>query len=130
MSDNYNYPMGADNSFAPWNATSEKETEYEVSVSQTLIKSDTVIIGGEYVTDKWIDEDGHVVTEIDEGEIDWTEEYMAQAITIPELLKKLEEYVIGDLKCESNNKQYNRYLNRILAACRGWELEETNVEKE
>lgn len=131
MNDNYNYPMGADNDSAPWNARKTNSgMECMVSVTQILTKSDMMGISDDYVIDNGVDEDGYPDVELDKDNIDWNDEYVSQSMTIPELLKKLEEYVLGDLKCCSSNKKYMEYLNHILAACRGWKLEETIVEQE
>lgn len=54
---NYDYPMGADNSSAPWNQSDIPEREVEVCVSITLSKTVKV-----YVDDYDFDEDdrGHI----------------------------------------------------------------------
>lgn len=131
MYDNYNYPMGADTPDAPWNARDNDEVPFDVCVTQTLTKNDTVMSTNyeEYTTR----EDGMVDVNYDTSDIDWEDEWMSQAYGIPFLLKELEKYVSKELKsmCEDNRgtKSRRRFLKDILSACQGWTLEETIVEE-
>lgn len=49
--DNYNYPMGADTSEAPWNQVDQPEKEIEVLVSITLSKTVKVRVNDYIVED-------------------------------------------------------------------------------
>lgn len=42
--DNYNYPLGADTSMAPWNQKEQKPVEVEVTIVQTLSKTVKVLV--------------------------------------------------------------------------------------
>lgn len=55
--DNYNYPLGADNSRAPWNNPDNPEEEIEVCVSITLSKSFKIKVS-DYEIEYNKDEDG------------------------------------------------------------------------
>ena len=131
MYDNYNYPMGADTTDAPWNARENDEVPFDVCVTQTLTKNDTVMSTNyeEYTTR----EDGMVDVNYDTSEIDWEDEWLSQAYGIPFLLKELEKYVTKELKSMSEDnrgtKSRRKFLKDILSACQGWSLEETIVEE-
>lgn len=47
---NYDYPVGADNSSAPWNEKSNEPVTIEVTISQTLSKTVEVMVD-DYVLD-------------------------------------------------------------------------------
>lgn len=68
--DNYNYPIGADTSKAPWNQVDQPEKEIEVLVSVTLSKTVKVRVDDYKVVDCGKDEDGDYFEDIDFSECD------------------------------------------------------------
>ena len=136
MYDNYNYPLGADTPYAPWNQSDPEPVEVEVTISQSLSRSTTINIT-DYITNEWedmeIDENGkfHKIEgiEYDFSDSDLKGAYERQEYTIPELLDYLKDYLIADInKCNEESKK--RKLQHILKCCKDWEVDETEVVKD
>lgn len=68
--DNYNYPLGADTSDAPWNQEDLQEREIEVTVSVTISSTVKVKVSDYEVIDSGKDEDGHYYEHIDYSNCD------------------------------------------------------------
>lgn len=68
--DNYNYPVGADNSSAPWNQEKNPERLVDVCVSITLSKTVSIKVDDYTIIDKEISEDGSYYEEIDYSSCD------------------------------------------------------------
>lgn len=126
MYDNYNYPLGADNSSAPWNEKENEPKEFQCTVSVTLEK--TMKIETSCYNEYWEkDDDGTPIHEIDTDDVDWNDEYKENHITLIEMLEELEGYVRQDLSMTGANTKKGRHLKELLKACRGWEETETDV---
>ena len=136
--DNYNYPWGADTDDAPWNEVPIPEKEFEITVSQTLVKTCDVI------TDKYIpgasgvdydsDDEGGCVAisyqeDDDTSDVDWEKEYKDQHYTILELLAELENMAKKDLESISPKSSRGRELKNIIEECQGWELDDSEYEE-
>lgn len=67
---NYDYPMGADTSDAPWNQVNNPEREIEVTVSVTLSKTVKIKVSDYKITDSGKDEDGEYFEDIDYSDCD------------------------------------------------------------
>ena len=136
MYDNYNYPVGADGSDAPYNQSDPEPVEVDVCISQTLHKS-TTISTTDYVAEECEDcerdDDGRFVTtggvSYDFSDSDLLNAYKNDSWTIPELLYELKDYIKQDLDrgCSESKKIW---LERMMKACEGWELDEEEVIKE
>lgn len=70
MNDNYNYPIGADNKYAPWNNEDKKPKEVEVTASITLSKTFKINVTDYKVLDTYKDEEGNIIKDIDYSECD------------------------------------------------------------
>lgn len=123
MYNNYDYPLGADNSDAPWNVIVNPEESFEVTISQTLSKK-TNVFTDEYNYERYGDE---VILNTDD--IDWKEVYNDQFHTPLELINILKEYLTLDLEksISSRNKKAIKYL---LEECEDWINDETEVIKD
>lgn len=123
MYNNYDYPLGADNSDAPWNEVTNPEEPFEVTISQTLSKK-TEVLTDEYNYERYGDE---VILNTDD--VDWKEVYNNQFHTPLELINILKEYLTLDLEkgISSRNKKAIKYL---LEECEDWVNDETEVIKE
>lgn len=95
--DNYNYPMGADDSRAPWNREAEAR-DYEVEVDYTLVKNMTV--------SSYSGED----TDLKDGIRNAA--HLSPLQLIAELKRRVEEDLKGD--------PGDRGKQRLLAECEGY----------
>ena len=136
MYDNYNYPVGADGSDAPYNQSDPEPVEVDVCISQTLHKSTTISTtdyAAEECEDCERDDDGRFVTtggvSYDFSDSDLLNAYKNDSWTIPELLYELKDYIKQDLN-RGCSKSKKAWLERMMKACEGWELDEEEVIKE
>lgn len=118
--DNYNYPMGADTSDAPWNQSENEGIEVEVSITQTLSKCCTI------ETDDYYIERGDDEPTI--NEVSLCEKFNDYHHTIPEMLELLKGYAIEELKNTMEGTGRNSFLKRLIEDCDGWETVETELE--
>lgn len=129
MYNNYDYPLGADNSSAPWNQVENSEIERDCKVTETITRSVTLSTT-DYVSEgDWDDEFGKCVS-ADTSDTDWAGEYSSQEYTVLELIDKLKLYVEEDIKNTAINSGKGRELQRLLAACDGWEQVDLEVGEE
>lgn len=128
MYNNYDYPLGADNSSAPWNQVENSEIERDCEVTETITRKITLSTT-DYIAEKdWDDELGKCVS-VDTSDTDWAAEYSNQEYTVLELIDKLKAYVEEDIKNTSPNTGKGRELQRLLSACSGWEQVDSEVEE-
>jgi len=146
MYDNYNYPAGADNEYAPWNEESIPEKDFDVTCSQSLSKTVTVTTnnyipgasGVDYEPDDeggccavgWHDPD-------DTSDTDWEEEYHGSNHYTPlQLIQKFKEFLEADLEktnkeiAEGENhspirKARKSLLKHLIEECDNWSEDET-----
>ena len=121
---------------APYNQSDPEPVEVNVCISQTLHKS-TTISTTDYVAEECEDcerdDDGRFVTtggvSYDFSDSDLLNAYKNDSWTIPELLYELKDYIKQDLNrgCSESKKAW---LERMMKACEGWELDEEEVIKE
>ena len=128
MYNNYDYPLGADNSLAPWNQEENPEIERDCDVTETITRKVTLSTTDYVAEEDWDDELGKCIS-ADTSETDWSAEYANQEYTALELIAKLKTYVEEDLKNTSPDTSKGRELKRLLSACDGWEQEELEVEE-
>lgn len=126
MYNNYDYPLGADNSSAPWNQVENSEIERDCEVTETIARKVTLSTTDYVAEDDWDDEFGKCIS-TDTSGTDWNEEYDKQEYTALELIAKLKEYVEEDIKNTASNTSKGRELQRLLSACDGWEQVEVDV---
>ena len=117
--DNYNYPMGADTSDAPWNQKENEDVEVEVSITQTLTKNCTIETNDYYI------EYGDDKPNINQDTL--YEKYGNYRHTIPEMLALLKWYASEELKDTMEGTGRNSFLKRLIEDCKGWEIVETDV---
>lgn len=125
MHDNYNYPPGADNEYAPWNIEDNPSTEFEVTISQTISKTTIVstndyIKGGYFAEREW-DGDGYCtltcVEPDDTSNTDWEKAYREYNKTPLELIKLLKDILEGKIDIDSINKPSKEIL---IEDCSNW----------
>lgn len=81
--DNYNYPMGADNSDAPWNEKEIPKRKIEVTVSVTLSKTVEVEVDDYELKEEGVDEDGCFYEDIDYSQCN-LKRAVEEQITLPQ----------------------------------------------
>ncbi|SFG55471.1 hypothetical protein [Prevotella sp. KH2C16] len=128
MYNDYDYPLGADNSSAPWNEVDNPEIERDCEVTETIARKVTLSTTDYVAEEDWDDDFGKCVS-ADTSDTDWAKEYSNQEYTALELIAKLKTYVEEDIKNTSLNTSKGRELQRLLSACDGWEQVELEVEE-
>lgn len=129
MYNNYDYPLGADNSSAPWNQVENSEIERDCEVTETISRKVTLSTTDYVAEEDWDDEFGKYVS-ADTSDTDWAGEYSNQEYTALELIAKLKAYVEEDIKNTAPNTSKGRELQRLLVACDGWGQVDLEVEEE
>lgn len=129
MYNNYDYPLGADNSSAPWNQLENSEIERDCEVTETITRKVTLSTTDYVEEDDWDDDLGKCLS-TDTSDTDWSEEYGNQEYTALELIDKLKEYVKEDIKNTSSNSSKGKELQRLLSACNGWKQVDLEVREE
>lgn len=110
--DNYNYPMGADCKWAPWNEDSDTPPrEIDVTVSISMSKTFTITVD-DYSVDTEVDEDGHVDRNIDYSDCNLIEAVNSQ-ICLPD---KAYKYLLKDTP--------------IYKELKGWTVDDLEVIRE
>ena len=147
--DNYNYPMGADTSDAPWNQTDVSELTFNVVVSQSLSKSTQVTtndyIEGEISEDADHDDEGNWFSTFsqdppDTSDTDWKAAYLAEHYTPLELIaelkraKKIEAkhleaqlLICTDKSGTTCLKKQLKRVQHIISECEGWVEDECEI---
>lgn len=113
MYDNYNYPASSDTPDAPWNEPIPQQRDIDIKATFTLSK----VVSAKTSNDAQITNCGQAFDE-------------SGHLTISELLRELEFYIKDDLMTCSKNTCKRSYLNRLLAACKGWEVIEESYEEQ
>ena len=113
--DNYNYPVGADTSEAPWNKEEKPEKEVEVIVSITMSKTVKVKVSDYKITDSGVDEDGEPYEDIDYSECDLREAVENQ-IYLPYESGQLIDNLVGRDKAKD-----------IIIDLSNWNIDEMEV---
>ena len=126
MYDNYNYPSGADTPDAPWNQPCNPDP-MEITVRVTMCVSHQTSVSTDnydaYQDDEW---KGTSIV-LHDNATDVEKYYKAQHKSVPELLGELAKYIECELASDVSRKRKDE-LNAMLADCKGWTVEDYNVE--
>ena len=117
---------------APYNQPDPAPIKIDVTISQSLSRQATIKVT-DYLLD-WedykIDGDGKTTPigapDYDFSECNLTEAYKSQEYTIPDLLNILPSLLDKEIKSTENIAEKKR-LNKILACCKEWVVDETEV---
>lgn len=117
---------------APYNQPDPTPIKIDVTISQSLSRPATIKVT-DYILD-WedykIDEDGKAtpigIPDYDFSECNLAEAYESQEYTIPDLLSILSSLLDKEIKSTENVTEKKR-LNKILACCKEWVVDETEV---
>lgn len=123
MYDNYHYPAGADTPSAPWNEAETPEHEFDVNISQTLVREATVATNDyEYIFD--YDKEG-CYEEHNTDSTDWDEVLKDNDIPTPlKLIKILKEVLEGGAIYINE-----RVTKHLIEECDEWTETETYIEE-
>lgn len=125
-----NIPMGSEyDKNAIWEQVDNRAVERGCEVTETIARKVTLSTT-DYTTEEDSDEELGMYMYSDTSETDWEKEYVKQEYTVLELIARLKEYVLEDIKNVTSNTGRGRELQRLLAACEDWEQVEINVEEE
>lgn len=91
---NYDYPMGADTSDAPWNQEDPKPRTIEVTVSITLSKTVRIKVD-DYIAEEYSDEDGYHGISYDYSECN-LEQAARDQITLPNNVEEFNDWIEDD----------------------------------
>ena len=126
---NYDYPEGSDNSFAPWNQEEQDSELIEVTVSQTFSKQLEIEVD-DYKTIKDSDEDG-VYFWNDYSGCNFKEYVEEQHKTITDILEEIPKLYAEFLELDLNNKKeielFKHSLLILAEACKDWSEDEMEV---
>lgn len=119
--DNYNYPMGADTSDAPWNKEDLPEEEIEVTISVTLSKTVKIKVS-DYNIEK--NEDDKYIS-YDFSKCDLNKAVENQVI-LPQNLARFTESIFNeDLNLKAAGMPL--YLKEAIADCKDWYIDEMEI---
>lgn len=123
---NYDYPMGADTSDAPWNQVDLPEKEIEVTISVTLSKTVKVMVD-DYKVEEDADEDGRYLS-YDFSNCDLHKAVEDQVVLPQNLAEFTERMFNHDLNLKAAGMP--RYLKEAIKDCKGWTVDEMEVIEE
>ena len=132
MTESGDYPTGAEfNKDAPYNQVDPKEREFEVTISQSLSKTVTVLTSN-YVEIEDCDENMDKCLSIDTSNTDWMEVYNESHKTPKELIKEFENLLNAVIAALENNKEANSNIllkrcKYLKSECENWCIDETEV---
>lgn len=119
MYNNYDYPVGADTPYAPWNIKDPPEKNFAIAVSCSLSK-DTEVTTSNY--DEYGNNGGGTLLEP-------YNEYICSEKTIKQIIdfaKEAAQYFLAN----KNFKIRPKCTLKMLAdSCEGWTIDEENVEQ-
>ena len=122
--DNYNYPMGADTSSAPWNEVEMPDIEITCTVAVRIGKQ-MKVYNNQYIVD--CDDNGQPYsTEFIGSYSDLEDDVNEQHYDIPTLMAELAKYIKGEI-VGGVSRSRRQELEAMLEDCEGWEIEEIEV---
>ena len=127
---NYNYPEGSDNSFAPWNEVEQDDELVEVTISQTLSKQVEVEVN-DYEVDWDHDDDGNKIPELNFSNCDLRTPTLDQHWTVDKILKEIpklyNEFSKFDVGDNWQMHEFKYKLLHLAESAQGWTEDETEV---
>ena len=126
---NYDYPMGSDNSLAPWNQENLDTELIEVTISQTFSKQLEIEVD-DYKRVKDSDEDG-IYFWNDYSGCNFKEYVEEQHKTITDILEEIPKLYAKFSELDLNNKKevelFKHSLLILAEACKDWSEDEMEV---
>jgi hypothetical protein len=127
---NYDYPDGSDNSYAPWNEVEQDDELVEVTISQTLSKQVEIEVN-DYEVDWDYDDDGNKIPELNFSNCDLRTSALDQYWTIDKILKEIPKIYAKFAQLDLGNVQeiqeFEYNLLHLAENAKGWTEDETEV---
>ena len=127
---NYDYPEGSDNNFAPWNEVEQDSELVEVTISQTLSKQVEVEVD-DYEVDWDYDDYGNKIPELNFSNCDLRTPTLDQYWTVEKILKEIpkiyEKFAQLDLGNVNELQEFEYDLLHLAESAKGWTEDETEV---
>lgn len=134
MYNNFDYPLGADNKDAPWNALEEPKKDFEITCSQSLSKTVTIstnnYLPGASGVDYIPDGDGNYSPEVwcePDSTLDtnWENEYHENDYHTPIQLIELFKQFLEEQKSKGMVFKSLRFTDKLIEECKDWVEDET-----
>ena len=129
MNTDGNYPLGADNEFAPWNEKETPEKEFEVCITQTLSKS-VKVTTNDYIPDRGVDDGGHYYSDPDTSDTNWRKAYKDEHFTPFELIERFRDFLKFTLDDPHGVGLSPKQKERLIEECNDWIEDETEIVEE
>lgn len=127
---NYDYPEGSDDSFAPWNEVEQDGELVEVTISQTLSKQVEVEVN-DYEVDWDHDDDGNKIPELNFSNCDLKTPTLDQYWTVDKILKEIPKIYAKFTQLGLGNvreiQEFEYDLLHLAENAKGWTEDETEV---
>ena len=127
---NYDYPEGSDNSFAPWNEVEQDGELVEVTISQTLSKQVEIEVN-DYEVDWDYDDDGNKIPELNFSNCDLRTPTLDQHWTVDKILKEIPKIYAKFAQLDLGNvkemQEFEYDLLHLAESAKGWTEDETEV---
>lgn len=123
------YPPGAEfDPNAPYNQSDPDERSFTCEVMETVSRMVDVTTT-KYNVFSETDEDGMYYSELDTSDVNWGEEYDELYYDLPELMKELKAFILGNVDVDRLNSVQRRKMEYLLGQCDGWGLVEREVDE-
>ena len=117
--DNYNYPMGADTSDAPWNQPPEPDPVSVIANITVTLTNEIRVFTDDFFCD-FDDNDKVEKVNLNSSYKDVEKLIANQHKSIPELLQELAKYINGELAGGDISRSRRQELESMLDDCKGW----------
>ena len=119
MYNNWDYPMGADTPDAPWNEKDPPKKTFDITISYSLSKDIEV------TSDNYDETSFNGAGSLNEP---WTE-YTDNEYTIEQIIDFAEQCAELMLTKQDYSIKSKQNLGRMIDSCKGWTVDEENVEQ-
>lgn len=130
---NYDYPIGADTSDAPWNERDNETVNVECTISQSLsknVKVEATNYSEYHSTDAEIDEDGFRVeyesVDYDFSNCNLEQDYKETHLTALQLIQEFKAHLQSLLPTNLTLSE-SRRIKYLISECEGWVEDEIEV---
>lgn len=128
MPNNYDYPVGADNSSAPWNKPDVPEQEFVITVSQTISRQYTVTTT-DYNIDEYEEPESGVKDIVpDTEDTDWNQVFEDNECRTPlQLIQLFKRYLEDELTHRGIMPKSPSFLKQLIKQCDDWTEDDCEI---